>query len=41
MANVKGELDNGSNESNKDEDELGGVTSAFAMLLADINDVEE
>jgi hypothetical protein len=39
VADVEGELDK-SNESSKDEDELGGTTGAFATLLADIDDVD-
>jgi hypothetical protein len=39
VADVKGKLDK-SNESNKDKDELGGTTGAFAILLADTDDVD-
>ncbi len=38
MANVKGKLDE-SNKSSKDKDKLSGITSAFATLLADTNNI--
>jgi hypothetical protein len=38
MADVESELDE-SDESNKDEDELGRTINAFATLLTNINDV--
>jgi hypothetical protein len=40
IAEIEGELDE-SGESNEDEDDLSDVTSAFATLLADTDDVKE
>jgi hypothetical protein len=39
VADVEGEPDE-SDESSEDEDELGGTTGAFAILLADTDDVD-
>jgi hypothetical protein len=41
VVNVKDELNDKSNESNKDEDKLDNATNAFATLLMDIDDVKE
>ncbi len=41
MANVEGELDNRSSKGSKNEDNLGSTTSAFAILLADTNNIKE
>ncbi len=41
MANIKGELDNRGSEGSENEDDLGGATSAFIILLADTNNIKE
>ena len=38
---MEGELNDGSNEGNENEDDLDGITSAFITLLVDIDDVKE
>jgi hypothetical protein len=40
VADVEGKPDK-NNKSSKDKDELGGTTGAFAILLADTDDVNE
>ena len=39
MTDVEGEPDE-SNEGSEDEDDLGGITGAFATLLADTDDAD-
>jgi hypothetical protein len=41
VTDVKGKLDDRSNEGNEIENDLDSVTSAFITLLTDINDVKE